>query len=211
MSRQITTLVDRSVPETSGNAPALRAQMCDRILQAALPVIQRFTVAKFSMDDVARAAGIARQTIYKYFRSKDALLVGVYVRHIEQLHPDAMREAVARAPSAAVLTDIFMAQLRAARSFPLFDEALDPRVAPYMAELTLNSSDLIATLEAIWMPILERYRDAGIIRPDLEFHGAVRWITYQQFWLLTHPNALATDDAQRSAYISDFMIPALLA
>lgn len=211
MSRSASPLADRSTTEASGNGPALRMQMCDRILQAALPVIQRFTLAKFSMDDVARAAGIARQTIYKYFRSKDALLIGVYVRHIEQLHPDAMREAVARAPSSAGLTDIFMAQLRAARAFPLFDEALDPRVAPYMAELTLNSPDLIATLETIWIPILERYRDAGIIRADLDPHGAVRWITYQQFWLLTHPTALASDDAQRSAYIRDFMMPALLA
>ncbi|WP_176590627.1 TetR/AcrR family transcriptional regulator [Sphingobium sp. EM0848] len=185
--------------------------MRDRILQAALPVIQRFTIAKFGMEDVARAAGIARQTVYKHFRSKDDLLVGVYVRHIEQLHPDAMRAAAVRAPSAANLAELFMAQLKAARSFPLFDEALDPRVAPYMAELTLNAPNLIAALEAIWIPILERYRNAKIVRSDLDLPGAVRWIAYQQFWLLTHPNVLATDDGQRAAWVKNFMIPAFLA
>ncbi|MBM3674584.1 MAG: TetR/AcrR family transcriptional regulator [Actinobacteria bacterium] len=46
----------------------------ERILDAALVCLARFGVAKTTLDDVAREAGCARATVYRYFASKAALL-----------------------------------------------------------------------------------------------------------------------------------------
>jgi AcrR family transcriptional regulator len=47
------------------------------------------------MDDVARAAGCARQTIYKHFATKDELLTALFLREVER-YLLALRQALER-------------------------------------------------------------------------------------------------------------------
>lgn len=48
----------------------------DRILNAALRLIGRRGVKRLGMQEVSEAAGVSRGTLYRYFPSKDLLLVG---------------------------------------------------------------------------------------------------------------------------------------
>ncbi|MER5224580.1 TetR/AcrR family transcriptional regulator [Streptomyces flaveus] len=182
----------------------------DRILTVAPELLRRFTLSKFSMEDVARGAGIARQTIYKHFSSRDDLLITMFVNEMLDNHAPKMAEVVGRPPSAENLLDIFMTELALARGYPLFDEVLDPGVAPKMAELVFHSERVIAAREQIWIPILERYREHGVLRSGLDFAATVRWITYQEYWLLTHPTVLCDDDQALCAFVRDFVITALV-
>ena len=45
-----------------------------RLLDAALEAATIHGITKLSMGDVARRAGLSRQTLYRYFPSKDALI-----------------------------------------------------------------------------------------------------------------------------------------
>jgi AcrR family transcriptional regulator len=120
----------------------------DKILQAARPIVERFTVGKFSMEDVARAAGIARQTIYKHFSGRDDLLIAMYV---VQLHEMSAKLAplVELSPTEEHLIQLFCEELKLAQDFPLFDAMLDPAVAPKMAELVFSSDDMFQD-EGVW-------------------------------------------------------------
>lgn len=51
-----------------------REKKKDRILQAAVRLFARRGIADTKMEDVAKAAGIAKGTIYEYFKSRDELL-----------------------------------------------------------------------------------------------------------------------------------------
>lgn len=182
----------------------------DRILAAAPEVLRRFTLSKFGMEDVARGAGVARQTIYKHFSGKDDLLIAMFVNEMLQNHAPRLAEVVAKPPSAENLTEIFMTELNLARGYPLFDELLDPGIAPKMAELNFSSARMAETRETIWLPILERYIAAGVVRADVNKPDACRWITYQEYWLLTHPTVLCEDDGELRQYVRDFVVSALL-
>jgi AcrR family transcriptional regulator len=57
----------------SGSAPASDDEAVARILAAAGQAIDA-RGAEFSIADVARTLGVTRQTVYRYFRSTDALL-----------------------------------------------------------------------------------------------------------------------------------------
>ncbi len=57
-----------------GSAPASDEEAIARILEAAKRTIEE-RGAEFSIADVARAVGVTRQTVYRYFPSTDALLV----------------------------------------------------------------------------------------------------------------------------------------
>ncbi|MCS4255996.1 AcrR family transcriptional regulator [Rhodococcus erythropolis] len=182
----------------------------ERILAAARPVVERFTVTKFGMEDVARAAGIARQTIYKHFTGRDDLLIAMFIQQLTEMREE-LSDIVEAEPSPEQLVAIFIEELKAAKDFPLFDAMLDPAVAPKMAEMVFSSDEMFAARNAAWFPILERYTASGVVDPGLDFARTVRWITYQEFWFLTHPTVLTPIDEERSTYVRDFIVKALLA
>src|ERR687892_391530 len=47
-----------------------------RILDAAFEAVATFGLSRLTMDDVAGLAGVSRQTVYRYFDSKDARVPG---------------------------------------------------------------------------------------------------------------------------------------
>jgi AcrR family transcriptional regulator len=180
-----------------------------KILEVSTALLARFTVSKLTMEDVARAAGIARQTIYKHFNGKDDLLIELFVQQMEHNQHPALRQ-LDETPSPAALVTLFMTELSLARAYTLYNEVLDPAVAPRMAELVFGSDKLVACRESFWLPVLARYEAAGVIRPGLDHQAVVRWITYQQFWLLTHPTVLCDDDEKLVHYVREFVVAALL-
>ena len=180
-----------------------------KILEVSTALLARFTVSKFTMEDVARAAGIARQTIYKHFSGKDDLLIELFVQQMEQRQHPVLRR-IDEAPSPEALVTLFMAELNLARNYTLYNEVLDPAVAPRMAELVFGSEKLVACRESFWLPVLAQYEAAGVLRPGLDHGSVVRWITYQQFWLLTHPTVLCDDDETLVDYVREFVVAALV-
>lgn len=180
-----------------------------KILEVSTALLARFTVSKLTMEDVARAAGIARQTIYKHFNGRDDLLVELFVQQMEQNQHPVLRR-LDEAPTPGALVTLFMTELRLARSYTLYNEVLDPAFAPRMAELVFGSEKLLACCESFWLPVLAEYEAAGVIRPGLDHRAVVRWLTYQQFWLLTHPTVLCDDDETLLDYVREFVVAALL-
>ena len=180
-----------------------------KILEVSTALLARFTVSKFTMEDVARAAGIARQTIYKHFSGKDDLLIELFVQQMEQRQHPVLRR-IGEAPSPEALVTLFMAELNLARNYTLYNEVLDPAVAPRMAELVFGSEKLVVCRESFWLPVLAQYKAAGVLRPELDHGAVVRWITYQQFWLLTHPTVLCDDDETLVDYVREFVVAAFV-
>ncbi|MFC6869094.1 TetR/AcrR family transcriptional regulator [Haloechinothrix salitolerans] len=180
-----------------------------RILEAARPVVERFTVAKFSIEDVARAAGIARQTVYKYFSGRDDLVMALFVQQLKEMASQFAERAKAE-PSIDQLVQLFVEELEAGREFVLFEAALDPVHAPKMAELVFSSSEIFEARNEAWFPVLERYAEAGIVASNVDFAAAVRWMTYQAFWILVHPTVLAPDRETLLVYVRDYILCPLL-
>ncbi len=54
----------------SGNRPKSESDAQNRICEAALNCVKRQGIDKTTMSDIAREAGIARPTLYKYFKHK---------------------------------------------------------------------------------------------------------------------------------------------
>jgi AcrR family transcriptional regulator len=139
----------------AATAHAVRAPTRDRILDAAFEAVATFGLSRFTMDDVARLAGLSRQSVYRYFDSKDALiqalvareeetfLVGVRAAHARHDRlEDAMREAT-----------LFC--LRTARQHPLLGRllAMEPEVLlPYLTTrggaVVVRARDVLEELAA---------------------------------------------------------------
>jgi AcrR family transcriptional regulator len=59
------------------------------IVEAATGIFLRYGFRKTSMDDVARAVGISRQSLYLYFQSKEALFGAVVAHSVQALRAEA--------------------------------------------------------------------------------------------------------------------------
>ncbi|MGH8975428.1 MAG: TetR/AcrR family transcriptional regulator, partial [Acidimicrobiia bacterium] len=126
-------------------------------------LLARFTVSKLTIEDVARATGVSRQTIYKYFSGKDDLLTELFVQQMEQHHYPVLR-ALDVSPSGHALLTLLMTELGLAREYTLGNEVFEPTHAPRMADLVFRSEKFTACRESFWVPVLERYEAAGVLR-----------------------------------------------
>ena len=94
-----------------------------------------FGIARLSLEDVARRAGLSRQTLYRYFRTKDDVVAAVILREEEALlevvtAAGATHDSVREALEASIL-----ATLVAAREHPLLGRLLETepeRVLPFL-------------------------------------------------------------------------------
>lgn len=181
------------------------------ILEAAPRVLRRTGLVGFGLPEVAKEAGLARQTIYNHFAGRDDLLAELLVQEMLGKHLP-MQEALGQLePSVDSFVTIILAELAAGRDYSLYDDMLSPSSAPRIVELVFSSAPVIAAREAAWLPILESYEEAGVLRPGLDHREVVRWLTWQTFWILTHPGTLCEDTEEAHArVIRTYIAPGLL-
>jgi AcrR family transcriptional regulator len=74
---------------------ALRLQ----VVQAATAVIRQFGFYKTTMNDIARALGLGKSSLYHYFPTKESIFVEVLRTEIEGLRSEFMRAIEAEATS----------------------------------------------------------------------------------------------------------------
>jgi AcrR family transcriptional regulator len=135
-----------------------------RILDAAFEAVARFGLSRLTVDDVARLAGVSRQTVYRYFDSRDALILALVAREEEALL-EGVRAAHREAPSLreAIRRSVLYC-LRATREHPLLDRLLASEPEVLLPYLTTRAGGLIdrarLTLEAL---VAER----DDVRPEL--------------------------------------------
>jgi AcrR family transcriptional regulator len=97
---------------------ATASDTAERILDATLAVIADHGIARMSLEDVARRAGLSRQTVYRYFPSKGALLAATVLREEEALiaavdAAAAVHDDLASAVEAAIATTLLAGQQHA--------------------------------------------------------------------------------------------------
>lgn len=114
----------------------------DRILAAAEIVFARFGFRRASMDQIAEEAGLTRQAVYHYYKTKEALFRAV----VEQLHEGAY-EAEASAGqeqerAGRSLADILAAQIDARFRYLIECVETSPQAEELLSEHQLQTRDL---------------------------------------------------------------------
>jgi AcrR family transcriptional regulator len=128
-----------------GYPSAARTLMRTMVLDAARTLLERRGWAQVTMADVARSAGVSRQTLYNAFGSRDELAQAVVLREQERLLTDV--EAVILAHAAdpvSAIREAFRWFLESAASDPVLRRALsDQGVEGIVPLLTTRGAPVV--------------------------------------------------------------------
>lgn len=145
---------DNPPAPAAGAAEALgEIETRSRILDAAMECFAHFGNDKTTVNDVARAAGVSRQTVYRYFSGRTALLEAVDESEHERRRADAQRLA-----SETIGIEAFIAGL-AAR------EAANVNRYRTREHLIRHDRGLFNSLFLSQERTIERFKD--VVRPRL--------------------------------------------
>jgi AcrR family transcriptional regulator len=110
--------------------------LADRILDAALACVARVGVGKTTLDDVAREAGCARATLYRYYPNKSQLVAALVAREVSvvgQRISDAAADATTLTDAVVTVITTAADELQA-HSALTFVAAYEPEVLlPFLA------------------------------------------------------------------------------
>jgi AcrR family transcriptional regulator len=155
----VTSLEAVFVEASDGDDPTT-----DRILDAAYQQLLAFGVRRFSVEDVARRAGVNRITIYRRFAGRDDLVRAVLLREGRRLFAE-VDAAVDGLPTAAdQLAEAFATILVAVRDHPLVQRTLATEPEVLAALLTASGTDVLVLARAYIAGHLRRGQGRGQLR-----------------------------------------------
>lgn len=128
-----------------------------RILDASLTVMSRHGLSRLALEDVAREAGVSRQTVYRYAGNRDGLIQQTILRE-EDVFLQRMRAAAeTHTQLQPALAAAIEAALTAAREHPLLDRLLETEPHVLLPFLTDGSGPVLSSAKTVVEELLARF------------------------------------------------------
>jgi TetR/AcrR family transcriptional regulator len=175
------------------------------ILDAAQHVFEQYGARRANVEDVARAAGISRSTLYRAYPNKEALLEAVLMRQLDEFLAELDRVASGLAPREAVV-ECFSRGLALTREIPLLARLVEtePEIITG-AGAASHSSLVIGTADQV----AKTLRRSGATMPDDELHVVAELMLRLAYTYLLNPRGhldLTDDEAVRD-YARRYLAP----
>jgi len=168
----------------------------DRILDAAEQLYTQRDEASIGMNEIARAAGCSRATLYRYFENREALRTAYVHREARRLSRAIADEIDGiQDPSERLVASITTA-LRMVRENPALASWFAISRPPIGGELA-GHSEVITALAAAFLSSLGPEDPAAVER-------RARWVVRVLTSLLMFPGQ---DEADERAMIEEFVVP----
>jgi AcrR family transcriptional regulator len=197
------------------DAPADADAAKQRLIGAADACIERFGLAKTTIEDIAAEAKVSRATIYRYFPNRDDLILSVLLSSLAHSMERDLGDFFVDADTPTSFGDALVRSsaylLDAIRHDPRLEPLLDRESGGLSATISGASELLFHTVLDRWRGALSSAQERGLIRPDLEVDELSEWILRAILSLLIveGPALHSPDDERR--LIATFLVPAVVA
>jgi AcrR family transcriptional regulator len=140
-------------------APATPAQQAryDRVIAAASEILSAGGEEAVQMKDLAQRAGVSLATLYRYFPSKDYVLLAVSLARYQ----DAARKVLAEVPQGDSVGDRVASYLMREFRAQQRDQRLTAALTQVLTETRRSYSAIIETIEHLRLQIVRHVAAAG--------------------------------------------------
>jgi len=182
----------------------------DRMLDAAESCLQRFGLAKTTVEDVAQASGLSRATVYRQFGNRDGLLLAVAARDAERVAAQAEVELRQFGDVGSWVVEGILFCLREIPKRPVLSQYLAPQELGAASRLILTSDRMLEIGSEILRPIFEPARREGLLREELELDSLMEWVLriLMSFFAVPGPPSRSEDELR--ALLRRMLLPAVL-
>jgi AcrR family transcriptional regulator len=194
---------------TSRNVDAEEAR--ERILDAASRCFDRIGVPKTTVVDVAREAKVTRTTLYRYFESREAIVVGVMLRETHYFRERLLEALSGIDDVGEFIVEGILFCLREAPKRPLHIYLSGGEASNLMGRLFLSSEQLFEIGIELVQPLFEPAREKGLLRDGIELSTLLEWASRITLSYLTTPSSRVADEAEMRKLLRRLLLPAVMA
>lgn len=192
--------------EATAEPPAPDA-ISDAVADAALRQFELFGVARSTMAEISRRAGVARVTVYRRFPAKDALVEAVILRELRRFLAELDGVVGPLEDPEDKLVDGFVFTLNAIRGHALLQRLLESEPEMLLPYLTVQGAPFIAVAREALAARLTGELDSGRTPEELEVVADVV-VRLLLSYLLTPQTPVDLDDpAQARAFALRYLRP----
>ena len=140
----------------------------ESILEAAIHLFSEQGYQKTSIEQIAKAAGVGKGTVYGYFRTKKDIIKGFCEFELEQIHLELVRRSDLNEPVVEQLKTIYMMEFRhITRNREFGRHFMRETVFPEQ-HASQDALDIDDQYLALFFPILRQAQKRGELREDIE-------------------------------------------
>jgi AcrR family transcriptional regulator len=195
-------------------APTTTAAARERLVDAAEACVDRFGLAKTTLEDIAREAAVSRATVYRYFANRDELMLAVLLRDLERSQERDLEEFFEGATDPAAfgraLVEAAAYLLSAIRSSPKLQLLLQREGPGFSSTISGASEALFAQWIDDVAPYLAAAQTSGLLRVDLDAAETAEWVLRIILSLLTIEAPIHHSPDEERRLMTSYVIPALL-
>ncbi|KAA0101632.1 TetR/AcrR family transcriptional regulator [Mycolicibacterium sp. P1-5] len=180
-----------------------------RLLEATSRCIVRRGNTQIRMAEVAAEAGVVRSTVYRYFPSRDDLLLGLLLMRID----NALADNVASLPhpddAADSIRELLMAPVQSVVGDPLNKALMSGESTALATALEIGSEQIVDVILRHYRPLFEHWQADGQLHADLEPRETARWLHTAALFLVAPAWRHRHADAKRR-FVEQYLLRALL-
>lgn len=180
-----------------------------RIVDGARRCFERYGIQKTTIEDIAKAAGVSRPTVYKFFGGKMEIVDYIGFGELDKIQ-EAVRARIKRqANFADMTTEAIVASVLVASENPYIRRFVEDLETAANAQLPSSPYQLQARHR--WESILKRAQASGEIAADLEIGDVVGWLSRNQVMLLRTVEQFGGQEDRLRYLVRRFVVEPLLA
>jgi AcrR family transcriptional regulator len=179
--------------------------MSTEILDAAERVFTQYGARRANVEDVAKAAGVSRSTLYRAYPTKDALLRAVLDREIDEFFDQLEELTDGLGPREAIVL-AYSAGIGLTREIPLLGRLLEtePEIITGIGG-DVHSTTILGSADRVARTL----RRSGATMPDDELHVVAETMLRIAYTYMLQPHGTVdmTDPEAAEAYARRYLAP----
>lgn len=180
-----------------------------RIIEGARQCFERFGIEKTTIEDIAKAAGVSRPTVYKFFGGKMDIVDYIGFGELDKIQ-DAVRARVKRHPNFAdMATEAVVASVIVASNNPYIRRFVEDLETASHSQLASSPFQLQAHQR--WESLIRRAQANKELADDLAVGDVVDWLSRNQVMLLRTVDHFGGDEDRLRYLVRRFVVEPLLA
>lgn len=180
------------------------------ILRAAKQCYLSDGIARTGMREVAAAAGVARSTLYRYFPSRDDVLVATIKREMEEANDRIGKRLGQYTDPADLIVEGLLMAIRDIPERPLLKAVFASDEDAVARRIIWNSDIIVSFGEELMDRVVQPALDANLLQTAVAPEVLVEWVYRVLLSFLTLPSNWIKSEEQLRITLHALLVPVLL-